>query len=294
MKRWLTEELDRKPYKCDLDKLKKIFDEIAEAKTKVERYFEVHPKAKKAIVTDEKRKKRFRDSALSYLALENGDEIDIVPSRDKTEFEIEEESKEMSKVLSYGEACEMVHNAAMDKDGWLDNNLLIKAHTKLFEKDPERLNFVRYRFRNETDPVLLVGQGYFNPVEGDLVAPRMNMLFMDYNNAWYEDHPIVKGAKFVTEYVRIQPHLDANKRTALMALNFILEKNGLPDVYINQAQAERFFEALKTGMLDRDVTDLANLIAENVQLRFNTRIKEIREYRIKNFQNELIKRTNML
>lgn len=294
MKRWLTEELDRKPYKCDLDKLKKIFDEIAEVKTKVERYFEVHPKAKKAIVTDEKRKKRFRDSALSYLALENGDEIDIVPSRDKTEFEIEEESKEMAKVLSYGEACEMVHNAAMDKDGWLDDNLLIKAHTKLFEKDPERLNFVRYRFRNEKDPALLVGQGYFNPVEGDLVAPRMNMLFMDYNNAWYEDHPIVKGAKFVTEYVRIQPHLDANKRTALMALNFILEKNGLPDVYINQAQAERFFEALKTGMLDRDVTDLANLIAENVQLRFNTRIKEIREYRIRNFQNELIKRTNML
>ena len=294
MKRWLTEELDRKPYKCDLDKLKKIFDEIADAKTKVERYFEVHPKAKKAIVTDEKRKKRFRDSALSYLALENGDEIDIVPSRDKTEFEIEEESKEMAKVLSYGEACEMIHNAAMDKDGWLDDNLLIKAHTKLFEKDPERLNFVRYRFRNEKDPALLVGQGYFNPVEGDLVAPRMNMLFMDYNNAWYEDHPIVKGAKFVTEYVRIQPHLDANKRTALMALNFILEKNGLPDVYINQSQAERFFEALKTGMLDRDVTDLANLIAENVQLRFNTRIKEIREYRIKNFQNELIKRTNML
>jgi len=294
MKRWLTEELDRKPYKCDLDKLKKIFDEIADAKTKVERYFEVHPKAKKAIVTDEKRKKRFRDSALSYLALESGDEIDIVPSKDKTEFEIEEESKEMAKVLSYGEACEMIHNAAMDKDGWLDDNLLIKAHTKLFEKDPERLNFVRYRFRNEKDPALLVGQGYFNPVEGDLVAPRMNMLFMDYNNAWYEDHPIVKGAKFVTEYVRIQPHLDANKRTALMALNFILEKNGLPDVYINQSQAERFFEALKTGMLDRDVTDLANLIAENVQLRFNTRIKEIREYRIKNFQNELIKRTNML
>ena len=89
MKRWLTEELDRKPYKCDLDKLKKIFDEIAEAKTKVERYFEVHPKAKKAIITDEKRKKRFRDSALSYLALESGDEIDIVPSKDKTEFEIE-------------------------------------------------------------------------------------------------------------------------------------------------------------------------------------------------------------
>ena len=294
MKRWLTEELDRKPYKCDLDKLKKIFDEIADAKTKVERYFEVHPKAKKAIVTDEKRKKRFRDSALSYLALESGDEIDIVPSKDKTEFEIEEESKEMAKVLSYGEACEMIHNAAMDKDGWLDDNLLIKAHTKLFEKDPERLNFVRYRFRNEKDPVLLVGQGYFNPVEGDLVAPRMNMLFMDYNNAWYEDHPIVKGAKFVTEYVRIQPHLDANKRTALMALNFILEKNGLPDVYINQSQAERFFEALKTGMLDRDVTDLANLIAENVQLRFNTRIKEIREYRIKNFKNELIKKTNML
>lgn len=294
MKRWLTEELDRKPYKCDLAKLEKIFGEIADSKTKVERYFEVHPKAKKAIVTDEKRKKRFRDSALSYLALESGDEIDIVPSKDKTEFEIEEESKEMEKVLSYGEACEMVHNAAMDKDCWLDDNLLIKAHTKLFEKDPERLNYVRYRFRNEKDPVLLVGQGYFNPVEGELVAPRMNMLFIDYNNTWYEDHPIVKGAKFVTEYVRIQPHLDANKRTALMALNFILEKSELPDIYINQSQAERFFEALKTGMLDRDVTDLANLIAENVQLRYNTRIKEIREYRIKNFQNELIKRTNLL
>ena len=72
-----------------------------------------------------------------------------------------------------------------------------------------------------------------------------------------------------------------------MALNFILEKNGYPDIYINKAQADRFFEALKVGMLDRDVTDLANLIAENVQLRLNTRIKEIREYRIKNFQEEI-------
>ena len=287
MKRWLTEEIDRKPYICDLDKLKSAFDGIETSKGKVDRYFEVHPKAKDIIITVEKRKKRFRDSALSYLALESGNEIDIIPSSDKADFEIEEESREMAKVLSYGEACEMVHNAAMDKDGWLDDNLLIKAHTKLFDNDPERLNFVRYRFRSEKDPVLLVGQGYFNPVEGELVATRMNFLFTNYYNAWREDHPIVKGAKFVTEYVRIQPHMDANKRTALMALNFILEKNGYPDIYINKAQADRFFEALKVGMLDRDVTDLANLIAENVQLRLNTRIKEIREYRIKNFQEEI-------
>lgn len=284
MAEWLTEDLDRKPYSVNLEKLDRYLHEIERKQAFIKRYLEVHPKAIKVLYTEEKRKKRFQDSALSYLVLEGGDGIDPIPSKDKTEYEIEIEKEEMKNVLAYEDACEMMHNASQDENCYLDADLLIKAHGIMYSKNPDKKLLVRPRFRNENDSFIVMGQGYFDPVPGELVASRVNFLFSDFNNPWYEDHPIVKGAKFVSEYFRIQPHMDGNKRTALMALNFILEKNGLPDIYIDSTQAPRLFEALKTSILKRDVTDLALLISENVNTRYDHRVKEIIGYRVDNFK----------
>ncbi len=284
MEKWLTEELDRKPYTIDLSKLERYLQEIERKQFFIKRYLEVHPKAIKVLYTDEKRRKRFQDSALSYLVLEGGDGIDPIPSKDKNEFQIELEKEEMKNVLAYEDACEMMHNASQDENCYLDADLLIKAHGIMYSKNPDKKLLVRPRFRNEKDNLIVMGQGYFEPVPGELVASRVNYLFSDFYNPWYSDHPIVKGAKFVTEYFRIQPHMDGNKRTALMALNFILEKNGYPDIYIDSAQSQRLFDSLKTGLLTRDVTDLALLISENVNTRYEHRVKEIIGYRVDNFK----------
>ena len=63
-----------------------------------------------------------------------------------------------------------------------------------------------------------------------------------------------------------------------------MEKNGYPDIYFDKSQQKRFHEAIKKGMIERDVTDLAMLICENIMIRCDRRIEEIRDYRIKNFK----------
>lgn len=288
MSEWLTENLDMIDYRFNEEKLAPAISEIEEIKGAVNEYFKEHPNAMKVLLSEEKRKKRFLDNALSYLTLEGGKGIDIKPSRQKTVFEKQIEEQEMANVLSYYEACEFVHTAANDESRYLDQDLLIKAHTKLYLKNPDAKLFTRPRFRNETDNEIIVGQGYFNPVPGELVDLRVAYLFMNYNNAWYKDHPIVKGAKFVAEYFRIQPHLDGNKRTALMALNFILEKNDYPNIYFDNKQAPALYQALKTALLKRDVTDLSLLISENVMTRYKNKSAEIVEYRVNNFSKKAL------
>ena len=283
MGEWLTEQLDRTPFRCTLTGANDLIRNIENKQDRIREYFDAHPRAVGKIFTAEKRQKRFMDNALSYLVLEGGEGIGIVPSRDKTPEQRQQEAEDLARLMAYQDACEFMHDAAVSPDGYLDGALMINAHSKLYARDPESRNFVRGRFRNEYDNEIVVGQGYFDPVPGELVGPRMTLMLYTYHNAWRKDHPIVKGAKFVTEYFRIQPHMDANKRVALMALNFILEQHGYPDIYIGKSQTERFYAALKTGILTRDVTDLATLIAENVEMRCDRIIDEIRDYRIRAF-----------
>ncbi len=284
MGRWLTDELDMVPFSYDKVQLDEVIKKIEDKKVKIDRYLEVHPKAKAYVFTDENRNKRFIDNALSYFALEQGDAIDIIPSVDKSHGENTKEFSDMKKVVAYKNACEMMHNSALDPNCYLDDQLLIRAHSLLYEGDPESRNFVRYRFRNQTDPTILMGQGYFNPLQGEWVAMRVGALLYNLSDTWSDEHPIIKGAKFVAEYFRIQPHLDGNKRTALMALNFILEKAGYPDIYIREDQSKELFKTLETAILDRDVTPLALLLAENVNIRYDRITDEIRDYRINGFE----------
>ena len=225
-KEWLDFKTDQKPYFYQHEVLENVLNEIEAKKNSIEKYFEVHPKSRDLICTKEKRMKRCLESANSYLNLEDDLHIDIVPSIDKSEIEKEIELENMKRIAAYQRACEDMHQIAMSKDGFLYPDLLIKQHIQMCMGDSEKRGIIRHRFRNETDPEIMIGQGYFAPVDGYLVTPRVNHLFSMLNNDWYEDHPMVKGAKFVTEYVRIQPHLDGNKRIALMGLNFILEKEG--------------------------------------------------------------------
>lgn len=285
-KEWLDFQTDQKPFFYRPEAVEDIFEKIRVKKEGIEKYFEVHPKSRDIICTQEKRMKRCLESANSYLGLEDDVHIDIVPSAEKSEIEKEIEMENMKRIAAYQRACEDMHQRAINPNEFLYPDLLVMQHIQMCMGDSEKRGIIRHRFRNETDPEIIIGQGYFAPVEGELVSARVNYLFSMLNNDWYEDHPIVKGAKFVTEYVRIQPHLDGNKRVALMALNFILEEEGYPDIYFDNKQKDALFNAIKTSMLTRDVTEFAQLIAENVRRRCNDRIVDIRDYRIKNFQEE--------
>ena len=77
--------------------------------------------------------------------------------------------------------------------------------------------------------------------------------------------------------------MDGNKRTALMGLNFVLLKNGYPEIYFERKDQPKLINSLEKAISTRDITDLANLIAAKVNERQEEAKKEIVEFRINNF-----------
>ncbi len=285
-KKWLTEELDTQPYMVDYDKVAPKLKEIDELNASIRHYFNTHDNARRVICTDAARVQRFRESAHSYLGLEDNTAIDIISVKEKTENQILKEKEDVAKVMAYQDACEMVHEAAINNE-YFDDSLLIKAHVLMVAGEPDKRNIVRYRLRNASDNEILMGQGYFAPVEGSMVASRVATLFCKYNNEWATDHAIIKGAKFVSEYIRIQPHMDGNKRVALMALNFILEQSGYPDMYIDGDDRDVFLQSVKEAIVDRDVTNLSLTFAKIIYERCKAMATQIRNYRIASIEDDL-------
>ena len=265
--RMLNEETDRMPFVCTNEKLFAFLSEVDDLKNKIEAYFAKHPNAKETIFTPDKVKERATQEALSYLNLsEKKGEVNIVPS----EFQNPEDRKADEKLLKiasdYRDANLFVREEAQKKGAYLDETLVHKIYSTLFSST-EGVGISRYSFRNSTFPIepYIVNE-VFEPVPNREVPGRMSDLFFMYNNDWWDDHPIVKATKFFLEYYRIQPKMDGNKRTGLLCANFILESNGYPSVFIGDNQKQEFFEAIKKGLLTRDVSDLAYLFATNVQM----------------------------
>ncbi len=268
-KLWLTEQLDRQPFSYQQDKVQSIFSTIDKDKAKLQSYWASHPDAYQSMVVHNDR--RHLQCALSFLALEDRTTMDMIPTAQKNEIDKLIEEEKIKKARAYQEACEYVHRCALGiekdmKNCGLEANLLIKAHSILCSYDAENYRSkARPRFRNADDGLIIIGRGTFNPVDGDLVDLRMERLFSLYNIEWYHEPALIKGVKFLVEYIRIQPHLDGNKRVALMALNFVLEKEGYPSIYLDGSQYEEFVQLVDQCLLSRDITPLVLMLASIVE-----------------------------
>lgn len=285
-RKWLTDELDNTPYsynKKELDELKNQADEIL---AKIKRYCEVHPKFDKQINSDISRENRFRKSAFSFLGLENDGMLDIVPTKDLTPEQKVIQDEQIKMLEAYHAACKLVHNYAVDENKYLDENMLIKVHNELCKGDPDKRLKTRYRLRNEDDNIIMVGQGYFAPIEGAKVAKRTSCLIYDAEFGWEKDNFFARLAKIVIEYIRIQPHLDGNKRMSFMLMNYYLEKNGYPVLYFTNNQKEELYSSIEEGMVSRDVTSFAKFILKTLNLCLENIKNEILLYRLQNFEKE--------
>lgn len=282
-KRWLTEELDNTPYTYDEEKLENYIKDhkIEEKRDKVKQYFKAHPEAYAEILSHENQVKRFNKEALTFLNLEGLENFDIC--------NISEE--QANKLRSYREACELAHDLVMQQREHfvIDQNAIIRIHRQLCSGDPDRNLYSRYSYRGPQDRAVIVGRGCFIPVDGKDVDMRMSMLLYhlyEHKNGkndewvWADDNVFAKGAKFVTEYVRIQPHMDGNKRMALILNNCILESSGYTDIYFNNNQIDEIHEALKEGLLTRDVTNLALIFARSVDKRYESLWDKVQEYAV--------------
>lgn len=293
-KRFLDAETDKKPFFVSGERLFEILTEIDDTRAKIHNYFAEHPHALQTIFTPEKIKERATQEALSYFSFdEQGHQLDIVPQALQSDEDIAIDEKNLKIALAYREANMFVRhmaNAIDDATGKkiensidLDADLIHRIYGRLFASTAHEKGIGRslYSFRNSTFPIEPDVTGdVFVPVPNKDVPKRMDDLFFKYNYDWYDDNAIVKATKFFLEYYRIQPKLDGNKRTALLCANFILEKNGYPSIFIGANQKQELYEAIKTGLITRDVTDLALLFAKNVSANQSKIKTDIASYRL--------------
>lgn len=279
-KAWLTDELDNTPYVYDKEDVEKCVKDLnlPEKYDKLRNFFENNPAAKRKVFSDEYRKNKFYLSALSFLEIDT--ELEKTETIDTSNL-TEEQALRLS---AYYDACKMAHDMSVRANFFIDQDLMVRVHRVLSSGERDKNLLMRYRLRDETDPSIMVGQGYFQPVPGKDVGLRTGLLLWNLYSNWADDNIFVKGAKFVTEYVRIQPHMDGNKRMALILLNCLFESqpNGsIPAIYFNKNQIGQLYEHIKQSMLTRDVTDFANYLAKQVSKRYDETIDRAEAYEIK-------------
>lgn len=283
MEEWLTLELDMKPYRCDMEKVGGLINEIDAKLKQFYDYCKLHPNFKKEMFSRSAQERRSRETALAFLGIEKPISIDTKSSLEKSEGERLIEERNMQKLMAYTDASQYMKDILHSDAPFLDQRVCLRAHATMCQGEEDKHLMIRYeRFRDETDPTLIIGQGYFAPVDGSLVQARMDYLFQNlFYGQWYGDHPIVRGSKFLAEYFRIQPHMDGNKRMALLCMNFILQKEGYADVRFRNEQKVKLFDALKTALLTRDVTDLVQVVAEKENRRCDQWLEELVDYRLR-------------
>lgn len=267
-KRFLTDELDQMPYVADDNRLADKLAQIDEMKTKINKYFEARPKAKDDICGTKSVELMLTKKAMSYLSLDDSNsEVGIVASSDMDENQKIVYQETLERVADYKRAFMYVYDEAVkyQTEDWKMEKILLVAHHML--KIPEELgnNVNSLAFRSGRELNIDILDGWFKPVYGADVASRVSYLLYMNNEMWSKEHPVVRAAKFFTEYYRIQPHVNGNKRTAILGMNFMLAKAGYPLVSFEGSEKKAMILALEEAMLTRDVSSLAELIADNIQ-----------------------------
>lgn len=282
MGEWLDLNTDMSPYRCDMSKVSNSLNDIDEKLARFNVYCGFHPKFKEEMFSVQAQERRSRETAMAFLGIEKPIVIDETSSFEKSDVEREIEAQNIRKLLAYADASQYMKDILNSEAPYLDQTICIRTHSTMCQGEENKHLIIRYdRFRNERDPLIIVGQGYFNPVEGELVQARMDLLFQKYYEEWKNDHPIVRGSKFLTEYYRIQPHMDGNKRMALLCMNFILQKEGYPEVRFRNEKKEQLFDALKVGVLTHDVTKLVELVADREEHRVHQWLEELVDFRLR-------------
>lgn len=138
---------------------------------------------------------------------------------------------------------------------------ILETNLYLDEKEDILSEFGRYR-SPYTGSFTNVKGATWVPVSNARVSESMDALLEWYNNQSINLHPIIRAAILHAEFIRIHPFADGNGRTARLLMNYELIRNGYPSVIIKARDKDRYFNALNTAIITKDVTDLVKLIEE--------------------------------
>lgn len=290
-RKWLYEELETPYIVSQHNEIEQKYQSLKATQEIIDNFCSQYPEAKEMLDNIKKDFSIYSESfnlgSLESSIQNLSNKLSLLDA-EKTEAQLEKEKTTLNEVLKLIEAYNLVSDFSKNPFCQLDERVLIRVHSRMYENNQEAINIVKHRFRNGSDDVIIEGQGYFNPLEGDKVTQRMNILFYNLENGWSNFNIIERSAMFVSEFIRIQPFLDGNKRTALMGLNFILERAGLLRVTIDADNSKIFLKALREAILNRDVSELADLFANIISRRQYHTIEKLNAFYLKTALSEKI------
>lgn len=255
-KLWLYEENETE-FVADESKLKEKANQILENKKLIEKI------VKENGVSSSEEERFEVMSGISSVLLENKEIRDEMPP-------YQELSENNLNIMSgFFKASELL-NDMLKKEPYLYTDMLPFLQRCLVEVDENIADRDKGKFRDAYSDTIQIG--YFTPTKGEDVRKEMNLALCHYgyvDKKSPEQEAILKNfintAKLHAQIVRIQPFMDGNKRIAFLTTNAMLQLSGLAPIILCETDAdqEKYTTALKTAIVGRDVTLLADHIMDN-------------------------------
>jgi Fic family protein len=89
---------------------------------------------------------------------------------------------------------------------------------------------------------------WFKPVDSELISERLHYALADYHDGQKRNiHPVELASIFHQKFEEIHPFQEGNGRTGREILNYMLRRNGFPQIYITTKQRSEYLNALEEG-----------------------------------------------
>lgn len=168
--------------------------------------------------------------------------------------------QEHLEVVNHAEAIDFVEEQ-VQQHAILDEKTLKLIHY-LILKNIDNENAGKYRSIN----VRISGSKH-EPPHFLQVPHEMEELFVWYEQAKAELHPVELAALFHFKFVYIHPFADGNGRTARLLMNLILMSHGFPPAIVKAEndQRLRYYETLEMASTEEELQPFIRLIASRVE-----------------------------
>ena len=145
--------------------------------------------------------------------------------------------------------------------------------TDLHEKLYSHVEYGKYAREYRTEPVIHFFGDIEVPEPHQIIRAMLNTdndfdkLYEKANkiyNSEIEDrinmiNPFLEELmRYSVEVIRIQPFFDGNKRSVRGVINFLLQRSGLPPVYVKVSEDEKYKDALEDAIIDKNYKTITN------------------------------------
>lgn len=217
-------------------------------------------------------KKQLLMNAICAVGLENSDIESEMPP-----FSTRIDKNNLLMIEDYLSAQNLMIDR-LKKEPYLYPELLLNIHRELVKNNLDVADTDKGHFRDQYSSMIQVG--YFEPTPGREVKTELSCAFSRYAyvDKSGKENVFEKIAMLHAQMVRIQPFMDGNKRMAFLVTNAMLALHNLPmiDLFSGAEENGKYINCLKTAIVKRDVTPLAELFESKVIEKQEEIIRTIR------------------